>query len=59
MTIDIPGAFMQVDIDELVHVRLEGPMAELLIRVDPSKYRTYMSNENGKQVLYVELQKAL
>lgn len=30
MTIDIPGAFMHVDIDELIHVRLEGPMAELL-----------------------------
>jgi hypothetical protein len=30
MTIDIPGAFMQVEINELVHVRLEGPMAELL-----------------------------
>ena len=34
-------------------------MAELLTRVDPSKYRTYMSEENRKQVLYVELQKAL
>jgi hypothetical protein len=32
MTIDIPGAFMQVNIDELVHVRLKGPMAELLTR---------------------------
>jgi hypothetical protein len=59
MTIDIPGAFMHVDIDELIHVRLEGPMAELLTRVDPAKYRTYMSKENGKDVLYVELQKAL
>jgi hypothetical protein len=59
MTIDIPGAFMHVDIDELIHVRLEGPMAELLTRVDPDKYRTYMSKESGKQVLYVELQKAL
>jgi hypothetical protein len=59
MTIDIPGAFMHVDIDELIHVRLEGPMAELLTQVDPDKYRTYMSEENGKQVLYVELQKAL
>jgi hypothetical protein len=59
MTIDIPGAFMHVDIDELIHVRLEGPMAELLARVDPKKYRTYMSKENGKEVLYVELQKAL
>jgi hypothetical protein len=34
-------------------------MAELLARVDPEKYRTYMSKENGKDVLYVELQKAL
>jgi hypothetical protein len=59
MTIDIPGAFMHVDIDELIHVRLEGPMAELLTRVDPDKYRTYLSKENGKDVLYVELQKAL
>jgi hypothetical protein len=59
MTIDIPGAFMQVEIDELVHVRLEGPMAELLTWVDPNKYRTYICKENGKQVLYVELQKAL
>jgi uncharacterized membrane protein YgcG len=59
MTIDIPGAFMHVDIDELIHVRLEGPMAELLTRVDPAKYRTYMSTERGKQVMYVELQKAL
>jgi hypothetical protein len=59
MTIDIPGAFMQVEIDELVHVRLEGPMAKLLTWVDPNKYRTYICKENGKQVLYVELQKAL
>ena len=59
VTIDIPGAFMHVDIDELIHMRLEGPMAELLTRVDPDKYRTYMAYENGKQALYVELQKAL
>jgi hypothetical protein len=59
MTIDIPGAFMHADIDELIHVRLEGPMAELLARVDPDKYRTYVVEERGKQVIYVELQKAL
>jgi hypothetical protein len=59
MSIDVPGAFMHADIDELIHVRLEGPMAELLTRVDPEKYRKYVVEENGKQVLYVELQKAL
>jgi uncharacterized protein YeaC (DUF1315 family) len=38
MTINIPGAFMHVDIYELIHVRLEGPMDELLTWVDPDKY---------------------
>jgi hypothetical protein len=59
MMVDIPGAFMHADIDELIHVRLEGPMAELLTRVDPDKYRTFQVEEKGKKVINVELQKAL
>ena len=57
--IDIPGAFMQVDMDEIVHMRLEGKMAELLVRIDPSKYEKYTVYENGKPVIYVILKKAL
>jgi hypothetical protein len=34
-TVDIPGAFMQADMDETVHVKLEGTMAELFTRLDP------------------------
>ena len=34
--LDIPGAFMQANMDELVHMRLEGKMAELFVRIDPS-----------------------
>jgi hypothetical protein len=59
MTIDLPGAFMQAGVDELIHVRLEGPLAEMLVRIDPSKYQTYVVIENGKKVLYVVLKKAL
>ena len=55
---DIPGAFMQSDIDELIHVKLEGEIADLLIRRDPS-YKKYVTRENGKTVIYTELQKAL
>ena len=58
-TVDIPGAFMQADMDELVHMRLEGTMAELLVRLDPKFYRKYVEVINGKKVLYVELKKAL
>jgi hypothetical protein len=34
-------------------------MVELLSRVDPNKYQTFMLEEKGKKVLYAKLQKAL
>ncbi len=45
--------------DDLVHIKLEGKMVELLVKVDPKLYRKYVQMENGKSVLYVELKKAL
>ena len=56
--IDIPNAFMQVDMDDTVHMKLEGNMAELLVKIDPKLYRPYVLIENGKTVLYVELKKS-
>ena len=58
-TVDIPGAFMQADIDEVVHVKFEGEIAEMLVKLDPKLYRKYVRDERGKPVLYVELLKAL
>eukprot|EP00980_Cylindrotheca_fusiformis_P029055 scaffold22705_cov169-Cylindrotheca_fusiformis.AAC.1 len=58
MVVDIPGAFMHADIDELIHVKLVGDIAELLLRVDPS-YRKFVTYEKGKKVIYTELDKAL
>ena len=45
--------------EDTVHVRLEGTMAELLVRPDPKLYRKYIKIECDKSVLYVELLKAL
>ena len=59
MTADIPDAFMQGDQDETVHMKLEGTLAELLARCDPTEYQPYLVTEHGKTVLYVELVKAL
>ena len=59
MTVDIPGAFMQGDQDKTVHMKLEGTLAELLTKCDPTKYQPYLVVEQGKPVLYVELVKAL
>jgi hypothetical protein len=60
VTVDIPGAFMHSDMEELVHVRLSGPMATLLVRVDPEKYRKFVvKDKKGNDTIYVELTKAL
>lgn len=34
-TCDIPGAFMQADMDELVHAKLEGAMLDSLVKLNP------------------------
>ena len=57
-TIDIPGAFMQTDIDELTHVKLTGPLALLMVRVDP-KYGKFIQCDKGTPVLCARLKKAL
>ena len=58
ITMDIPGAFMQADIDETVHVKLEGEVALLLCKLAP-EYRPFITYERGKPVIYAELNKAL
>ena len=58
MTPDIPGAFMQADIDKQLFIKLEQDIALLLIRKDPS-YSKYMTYEKKKPVINTELSKAL
>ena len=58
-TMDIPGAFMQADMDEEVHMKLEGKMVDILHKIDPKLYTQYTCIEKGKKTLYVRLRKAL
>jgi hypothetical protein len=57
--VDIPGAFMKAEMDELVYMKLTGKMAELMCKFDPTTYSPFMSRERGQTVLYVRLVKAL
>ena len=57
--VDVPGAFMQVDMDELVHVRFSGEMVDKLLEIDHELYSGYVTIERGEKVMYVELLKAL
>ena len=49
---------MQTDMDELIHIKLEGKIADLLLRVDPS-YTQFITYEGNKNVIYAKLSKAL
>ena len=51
VTCDVPGAFMQADIDELIHLMLDGELAELLIKVDAS-YHKFLTYEGETSVIY-------
>ena len=37
----IPGAFMQADMDEIVNMKIEGKMAQLMTKINPKKYKKY------------------
>ena len=59
VVLDVPGAFTQADIDELVHIRFTGAMVTLLLEIDYDMYKEYVVVEKGERVMYMELLKAL
>ena len=60
MVSDILGAFLHADMDDNVHMLLEGTVTEMIVKLDPSIYRKHMwYNKHGKPMIYVQLKKAL
>ncbi len=57
--IDIPGAFLHADNKDYVVMKMNGLLAELMVKMDPKIYQKYITIEKGRQVLYLCLQKAL
>ena len=56
----IPGAFLQAVNPDFVLMRLDGILAELIVKVAPKLYHKYVTtNSKGKPVLYVQLEKAV
>jgi len=58
-TVDLPGAFMHTGMNDVVHMWVAGKMAEILAKIDPEKYGPHVTIEQGKTVLYMQLNKAL
>ena len=55
---DVPGALLQADMNDIVHIKVTGEMVNIMIKLNPS-YEKYVTIEKGRQVLYLQLLKAL
>ena len=57
---DIPGAFLHANMNECIHMIMEGTVAEHVAKLEPTIYRKYIwHNRKGKPMLYVRLKKDL
>ena len=54
ITVDIPGEFMQADMERLVHAKFEGIMLEMLVKIDPELYSRYEVMDQGQLVVYTD-----
>jgi len=53
---DIPRAFLHADMEEDVQMILEGTIAELIVKLEPSLYRKHIwYTQRGRPMLYVQL----
>ena len=55
---DVEGAYLLADQDDFVLLKFVGESVDIMCKVD-NKYTAYVSYENGKKVLYLQLLKAL
>ena len=59
VVVGIPGLFLTADMDKISHMVLHCRLPELTAKVNPSIYTKNARVENGQELLYVQLQKAL
>ena len=58
-TNDTPGSFIHNNTEGTVQVRLYDILTEMLLKVDPEKYRNKVVIERGKKVIFTDLKRAL
>ena len=45
--------------DEVIHLKIPGPLALLLVEHDPGTWKKHLRKENGRPVIYVVCNKAI
>jgi hypothetical protein len=62
MTADISNAFVQTEMDnksERIMMKIKGPLAEMLVKIEPEVYGEFLIEEDNQKVIYVQVLKAL
>ena len=55
MLINVPVSFLHALTDEEISMLLQGPLAEMVIMIDPSLYPKYITSDSkGVVLLYVK-----
>ena len=58
--VDVGTAFLHADNDEEILMKLQGDIVELLVQLEPTMHRNYVTvGPNGEPILYVRLLRAL
>ena len=55
---DVKGAYLNANFDEFLLIKFENEQVKIICDIN-KKYKKYVLTENGKQVLYLVLNKAL
>ena len=61
-TYDVPNAFLQTKVNlhgERVFMKIKGPLVDMLVTLDPQRYRSSVVLESSVKVLYVRVLKAI
>ena len=56
--VDVTGAYLNVDMDDFVLIRLLGDDVDMMCNANPT-YEQFVTNENGRKTLFLQLKKAL
>ena len=56
---DLPGQFLQTDMEETLYLKLSGAIALLLVKSDPNRRKNHLWKEHGRPVIYTKCNKAI
>ena len=54
-----PGHFLQTDMPEDILLKLDGPLAILLVKLDRKRWKKHLVYERSRAVIYVRCDKAV